>query len=39
LADTMFDSGSGDDGSSVEGAAEVPYAIPNVLIDLHTVGV
>ena len=36
LADTMFDSGSGDDSSSVEGAVEMPYAIPNVLVDLHT---
>jgi isoquinoline 1-oxidoreductase subunit beta len=27
---------NGIDGTSVEGAEDVPYAIPNVLVDLHT---
>src|SRR5205807_2403164 len=39
LAGTMFESvmvKNGIDGSSVEGAAELPYAIPNVLVDLHS---
>jgi len=27
---------NGIDGTSVEGAADLPYAIPNVLVDLHT---
>src|SRR6185295_6118051 len=26
----------GIDGTSVEGAADLPYAIPNVQVDLHT---
>src|SRR5437870_4837880 len=39
LAGTMFESvmvKNGIDGSSVEGAADLPYAIPNVLVDLHS---
>ncbi|MBI5118196.1 xanthine dehydrogenase family protein molybdopterin-binding subunit [Candidatus Poribacteria bacterium] len=27
---------NGIDGASVEGAAEIPYAIPNILVDLHS---
>ncbi len=39
MAGTAFESflvKNGIDGSSVEGAAELPYAIPNVLVDLHS---
>ncbi len=39
LAGTPFESfgvKNGIDGTSVEGAAELPYAIPNVLVDLHS---
>jgi len=39
MAGTMFEPKSGIDGSSVEGAAEIPYAIPNLLVDLHTTNV
>ena len=31
----MFDE-QGVDATSVEGAADIPYAIPNILVDLHT---
>jgi isoquinoline 1-oxidoreductase beta subunit len=38
MAGTMFEPfiKNGIDGSSVEGAIEMPYAIPNVLVELHT---
>ena len=38
MAGTMFEPfiKNGVDGSSVEGAIEMAYAIPNVLVDLHT---
>ncbi len=39
MAGTAFESfmvKNGVDGTSVEGAAELPYAIPNVLVDLHS---
>ena len=39
LAGTPFERAmvkDGIDGSSVEGASDLPYAIPNVLVDLHT---
>ena len=38
LAGTMFGSGikDGIDFTSVEGASNLPYAIPNMLVDLHT---
>jgi isoquinoline 1-oxidoreductase beta subunit len=38
MAGTMFEPfiKNGVDGSSVEGAEVMPYAIPNVLVDLHT---
>jgi isoquinoline 1-oxidoreductase beta subunit len=38
LAGTMFGSGvkDGIDATSVEGASNLPYAIPNMLVDLHT---
>jgi isoquinoline 1-oxidoreductase beta subunit len=41
LAGTMFGSGvkDGIDATSVEGAANLPYAIPNMLVDLHTIQV
>ncbi|QIB67029.1 xanthine dehydrogenase family protein molybdopterin-binding subunit [Kineobactrum salinum] len=35
-AGTGSDAGGGVDPSSVEGAANLPYAIPNMLVDLHT---
>ncbi len=35
-AGTMFDSGSGKDPASFEGAADHPYDIPNVYVDLHS---
>lgn len=37
-ADSPFAAGikDGIDGASVEGAANLPYAIPNMLVDLHT---
>ncbi len=39
LAGTFFESAmvkDGIDGTSVEGAADLPYAVPNVLVDLHS---
>ncbi|HWR77286.1 MAG TPA: xanthine dehydrogenase family protein molybdopterin-binding subunit [Thiobacillus sp.] len=39
VAGTVFESGlmkNGIDATSVEGAANLPYAIPNMLVDLHT---
>ncbi len=39
MAGTAFESfavAKGIDGSSVEGAADLPYAIPNVQVDLHS---
>jgi isoquinoline 1-oxidoreductase beta subunit len=38
LTGTMFGSGMKDgiDATSVEGAANLPYAIPNMLVELHT---
>lgn len=39
LAGTPFESvmiREGIDGTSVEGAADIPYAIPNILVDLHS---
>ncbi|HEX5772885.1 MAG TPA: molybdopterin cofactor-binding domain-containing protein, partial [Geomobilimonas sp.] len=39
IAGTPFESAmvkNGIDESSVEGAAEIPYAIPNIQVDLHT---
>jgi isoquinoline 1-oxidoreductase beta subunit len=39
IAGTQFESAmvkDGIDGTSVEGAADIPYAIPNILVDLHT---
>lgn len=38
LAGTPFESGvkDGIDGSSVEGAADLPYGVPHVLVDLHS---
>jgi isoquinoline 1-oxidoreductase beta subunit len=39
IAGTPFEPGfvkNGIDPTSVEGAADLPYAIPNVLVDLHT---
>ncbi len=39
IAGTPFESfviKDGIDGTSVEGAAELPYAIPNIQVDLHT---
>ena len=38
MAGTLFEAfiKNGIDASSVEGAAELPYAIPNVLVDLHS---
>jgi isoquinoline 1-oxidoreductase beta subunit len=39
LAGTPFESSmvkDGIDGTSVEGAADLPYAIPNILVDLHS---
>ncbi|HUR29074.1 MAG TPA: xanthine dehydrogenase family protein molybdopterin-binding subunit [Planctomycetota bacterium] len=42
LAGTMFESffvKDGIDGTSVEGAADLPYEVPNVSVDLHTTSV
>ncbi len=39
IAGTAFEGAlvqNGIDGTSVEGAAELPYAIPNLLVDLHS---
>ena len=39
IAGTAFESGlvkNGIDATSVEGAANLPYAVPNMLVDLHT---
>ncbi len=39
IAGTAFEQAmvhNGIDGTSVEGAAELPYAIPNLLVDLHS---
>ena len=38
MAGTLFEAfiKNGIDASSVEGAAELPYGIPNILVDLHS---
>lgn len=39
IAGTPFESAmvkNGVDGTSVEGASDIPYSIPNILVDLHT---
>jgi isoquinoline 1-oxidoreductase subunit beta len=39
IAGTPFEAAmikNGIDGTSVEGAADIPYAIPNILVDLHS---
>ncbi|MEO8307895.1 MAG: xanthine dehydrogenase family protein molybdopterin-binding subunit [Pseudomonadota bacterium] len=36
MAGTPLDSGAPIDGTSVEGVANLPYAIPNIQVELHT---